>query len=279
MRAGGLLLLAALALTGCLVDTSVVNLEKDGRGTYVQTITVDMPQVEAHVAQLKARARDRGQTPDDDGASPLDAIDATKREAMLRQQKGVRVVRASRADDPSKKTRTYRLEVAFDSLEQMFRSGVVEHASVKLERLQDGKAWKLTVRRVFDSSDSEPLTGEAAEKLRRMRTALLKRYEPLWRDLVITTRLELPTKIVATNGSTAHAEAGNLVTWSIPFADLADPTKLVQHVTFEHADDLKLRPFTLSAADIANSVARAERAAAKAARKAKKKKRAAQGGN
>ena len=54
------------------------------------------------------------------------------------------------------------------------------------------------------------------------------------------------------------ASKGSFVTWRIGFTDLADARRLVQHVTFEHVDGLKLEPFELSAADIANAVEEAE---------------------
>lgn len=268
--------LTALTLGGCLKDSSTTTLKLDGSGTFTQTSTIEMEKAEAYIAQLKAQARGLGLPPADTSANPFTAVDVTQREAALKLHKGIRVVRASRREDAKKKTRTYELQVAFDSLQQMYAAGVVEDVSVKLERVPEGKAWegkawKLTVRHVFDGNDREPLVGKSAENLRKMRAAMLKRYERLWGSLEITSTLQLPTKILATNGQPRRtAEGGHFVTWRIGFTDLADASRLIQHVTFADADGLKLKPFVLSANDIANAIEEAELAA----QEAKKKKKA-----
>ena len=264
MRTCALVLIAFLGLGGCLKATSTTTLKKDGSGTFTQVTTIDMEKAKDYVAALKAEARGLGLAKDEVEESPFDAIDAKKREAALKTRKGIRVTSSRQVEDESKKTRTYELSVAFDSLKAMYAAGVVEDVSVKLERVLEGKAWKLTVRHVFDGNDREPLTGASAEGLRKVREAMLERYKPMWGSMAATSTLALPTKILETNGQERADEAGNLVTWRIAFADLADASGLVQHVTFEHAEGLKLEPFELSAADIANAVEEAELEAAEA---------------
>jgi hypothetical protein len=272
MRTFLLVVLAATTMGGCLKDSSTTTLKLDGSGTFTQVTTIEMEKAKAYVAQLKEQARGLGMPPDEASENPFAAVDARKREAALKLHKGVRVVGTSQSEDAKKRTRTYELRVAFDSLQQMYGAGVVEDVSVKLERVSDPKAWKLTVRHVFDGNDREPLTGKSAENLRKMRAAMLKRYEKLWGSLAITSTLQLPTKVLATNGQPRITKAGHFVTWRIGFTDLTDPSRLIQHVTFEDAEGLKLTPFELSANDIANAIEEAELAAEEAANSAKKAK-------
>jgi len=262
MRTLTLTLVAFLGLAGCLEDRSTITLKKDGSGTFTQVTTIDMTKAQEYVATLKAEARGLGLPPDEEEENPFDAIDAKKREAALKKRQGIRVLKAREVADAEKKTRTYELSVAFDSLKAMYAAGVVEDVSVKLERALEGKAWKLTIRHVFDGNDREPLTGAAADGLRKIREAMLARYKSMWGSLEVTTTLALPAKVLETNGQPRTTEEGHFVTWRIAFADLADASRLVQHVTFEAVEGLKLAPFELSAADIANAVEEAEEAAA-----------------
>ncbi len=263
-RSLALILAAALALPGCLEVTSRTELKKDGSGTYTQTTTVDMAKALAYAKELKAQARGLG-LPPEEADDPFEVLDAKKRAAALTTRKGITVKSSTQRDTPDKKSRTYELSVAFDSLQQMYAAGVVEDVSVKLERVRKGKAWKLTIRHVFDGTDREPLEGPAADRLRKMRESMLKRYERMWGTLAITSQLALPGAILETNGTKDKDK--NLVTWRIGFLDLADARKLVQHVTFEHTKDTKLEPFELSANDIANAIEEAQLEAEEQAKK------------
>ncbi len=254
------ILLAALATTGCLKDRSATTIRKDGSGTFTQVTTIDMEKAKAHVKALKAQARGLGLPPEDVEPDVFAAIDANKRAAALKKRKGIRITRSQQSEDAKKKTRTYELGVAFDSLQALYSAGVLEDVSVKLERVEvkKNKAWKLTIRHVFDGNDREPLVGEAAEQLRALRTKMLKRYEALWGTMEVTSTLTLPTPILAANGVRSSEEGVHRVSWRIGFRDLADAGKLVQQVTFEDAEGLKLKPFELSANDIANAIEEAE---------------------
>jgi len=256
-------LLALLALPGCLEVRSKTVLKKDGRGTYTQVTTVDMEKAQAYAKQLEAQARGLG-LPPEEADDPFAGLDTDARVATLKTRKGIRVITSREVEDLAKKTRTYQLDVAFDSLQALYTAGVIEDVSVKLERTEKGKAWKLTIRHVFDGTDREPLEGRDADRLAQMRRSMLKRYEKLWGSLAIDATLVLPTRVIATNGK--QTEGSNAVTWHIGFLDLADARKLVQEVTFADAEGLKLKAFELSADDIANA---AEEAALEAARKKK----------
>jgi len=282
-------LLAVLALAGCLEVGSKTEVKRDGSGTYTQTTTVEMDKARAYAKQLAAQARGLG-LPPEDAEDPFTGLDTKKRLADLKTREGIRVTSSDESEDKAKKTRTYVLGVAFDSLEALFTAGVIEDVSVKLEHLREAEAkeskakgeakegkanarmvWKLTIRHVFDGRDREPLEGKDADRLAAMRRAMLKRYETLWGTLSISSTLVLPTPVLETNGT--RKKGTNAVTWHIGFLDLADARKLVQEVTFEDAEGLKLKAFDISADDIANAAEEAELEAAR--RKAEAEKKAA----
>lgn len=277
MRPGtrNLLVLILLLLSpGCLKVKSKTTLKKDGSGTYVQTSVLDMSKALAYQRKLIDLGAGLGLEAGEGEEDPFEALDPKKRAADLKDREGVRVS-GSASEDKEKKTRTYELRAAFDSLRAFYEAGVIDDVSVELKLDEEGKNWELSVRNIFDGNDREPLEGPAAEKRRQMRAAMLSVYKEWWGDMEIVSTLRLPTKVLKTNGK--KSEDGFSVTWRVGFKDLADPRALRQTVTFENAKDLKLKAFDLSAEDIANAreeaeIAREEREAAEAEERKREKK-------
>jgi len=273
MRLGTLLLsIAALALAaGCLKVDSGTTLKKDGSGTYVQTSTLEMKKAAEYQKMLLAKARSLGIPEDEEAENPYAALDAKERAALLKDRRGIRVIESTEGRDEAKQTRTYSLKVGFKSLYDLYESGVIDDMTAKLEPVLEGKAWKLTLRHVFDANDEdfdpEAPDGPALKRLRQVREALFKKVEPWWGTMEAVSKLTLPAKVLQTNG--VKSEDGLSVTWKIGFKQLADPRNLMQTVTFENVKGLGLKAFHLTANDIEN--AREEAQMRREERRAKKK--------
>ena len=214
---------------------------------------------------MLAKARSLAIPDDEQGDNPYASLDAEARAKELEERAGIKAASGAASANALKKTRTYTLKVEFESLKAFYEAGVIEDMTVKLERAKDGKSWTLTTRHIFDGNDNTPQEGTAADQLRKVREALLKAVEPYWSSMAIKSSLTLPTKVLATNGT--KAEDGRMVTWTLVFKQLADPRNLMQTVTFEHVEGLKLEAFELTANDIENAreafeMEREERAAA-----------------
>jgi len=261
----GLLGLAVLlATTGCLQVKSTSTLKKDGSGSYRQTSHLDLSKAleyqQALIRQGAGFGLDVGEAEED----PFKALDPKKRAADLADCKGVRV-KGSFAEDKAKQTRTYEMQVEFDSLRAFYEAGVVDDVSVELKTVRKGKAWELTIRNVFDGNDQDPPEGEAAARRRELRAAMLAPFEKWWGTVELTSTLTLPSKILKTNGK--KSADGRSVTWHVGFKDLNDPRALRQTVTFENTAELKLKAFQLSAQDIANAREEAQLAREEAKRR------------
>jgi len=247
-----LLLIALLALVpACLKASSRTVLKKDGSGTYVQVSTLEMEKAEAYQKMLLAKAHSLAIPDDEQEENPYASLDAKARARELEDRRGIKSATGGESSDGAKKTRTYDLRVEFESLKAFYESGVLEDVTVKLERAKDGKSWTLTTRHIFDGNDNVPQEGAAADKLRKVREALLKAVEPYWSTLTIQSELTLPSKVLETNGT--KGADGRTVTWKLGFGQLADPKNLMQTVMFEHVEGLKLEAFELTANDIENA--------------------------
>ena len=247
-----LLLISLLALVpACLKASSRTVLKKDGSGTYVQVSTLEMERAEAYQKMLLAKARSLAIPDDEQEENPYASLDAKACARELKDRRGIKSATGGESSDGAKKTRTYDLRVEFESLKAFYEAGVIEDMTVKLERAKDGKSWTLTTRHIFDGNDNVPQEGTAADQRMKLREALLKALEPYWSTLTIKSRLTLPTKVLETNGT--KAEDGRTVSWRVEFKQLADPKNLMQTVTFEHVEGLKLEAFELTANDIENA--------------------------
>jgi hypothetical protein len=245
------LLVAFLVAGGCLEARSTTVLKRDGSGTYAQVVDVDLAKAHGWIEALKKDLASHPAADDGVGDDPFASLDPKARRKALAHARHVRVTDARQEEDAAHKTRTYTLHVAYDDLKSFYESGAVEDVAVALRRTKDGKDWSLTIRHVFDGNDREPEDEQAMKALVKLRRALLERYRTWWGGITIRRTLTLPTPVRKTNGTVAPD--GRTVTWTVGFDDLADPRRLRQEVTFADAPDLKLKPFELTANDIANA--------------------------
>lgn len=266
-----LLLSLFLLLPACLKVESTTILKKDGSGTYQQTSTLELERAMAYQQMLLTRAGSLGIPADEAEENPFAEVDAEAQAEALKGRHGLSDVVSNESSteeaDGKAKTRTYGLKLKFASLRDLYEAGVLEDTTVRLQQVQAGKAWRLTIRHIFDDTDDgrsddvgsegdepEKLSEEQKkhrEQLVKVRRALLKSVEPWWKTIQITRTLTLPGKVLKTNG--VIDASGYRVTWKLAFKDLVDPANLRQDVTFAHVKDLALKPFELDANDIANA--------------------------
>jgi hypothetical protein len=259
------LLLALALVPGCLEADSKTVLAKDGSGTYEQVSTLHMEKAAAYQKMLLAKARSIGIPDDETEENPFAALDAPALAKELGGRRGISDATGATTEDADKKTRTYTLKLKFKSLLDLYEAGTIEDTTVSLVRLEEEKAWKLTIAHLFDGNDNDPPAGPALDQLLKVRRTLLQSVKAWWDMIAIRRTLTLPSKVMASNGRIA--EDGKTVTWALSFQDLADPRKLRQEVTFADAEGLELEPFTLTANDVENAreayeLEREERAAA-----------------
>jgi hypothetical protein len=245
------ILLAVLLTGGCLESESTTTIGRDGKGTYARVVTVDLEKARAFHAAQAAQIRGLGIPAGEEEEDPFAALDDERRAADLERRGGVRVVVSTVADDEAKAHRTWTTQIAFDALRRLYETGAVEDVDVRLERTKfEGQdAWTLTIRHAFEGSEASE-DDEHAEALRKMRAAMLARYEPFWGTLRVVSTLNVPTRILESNGEVA--EDRRSATWRIGFRDLPDSRKLLQRVTFAASEALELEPFTVTAQDVAN---------------------------
>ena len=245
-----LTLVLALALTGCLKADSKTVVKADGSGTYQQVTVLELEKAFAYQKMLVAKARNLG-IPEEPDENPFASVDAKERAKELDGRRGIQIVGSKATDDAKTKTRRYELSLKFDSLLDLYEAGVIEDTTIKLAQAEDKKSWTLTIRHIFDGNDNDLPEGPALEQLKRVRKQLLDSVKAWWDTVAIQRTLTLPTKVLKTNGT--KSEDGKSVTWKLTFEDLADPKNLLQQVTFEHTEALKLKPFELTANDVENA--------------------------
>jgi hypothetical protein len=239
-----LALLAAL-LGGCLKVEGELRIGKDGKGTWRQHSTVDARKAKAYVDMLRVQL-EQFETSEDAMLhfDPFDMLDVAAWREDVASAKGVEIVRAKEAADPETHERSADLTVRFDSLQALFESGAVEDADASLRRTKAG-AWQLTIRQAYLEPSDVPLDKAATARLQKVRNELIERLAQLCGEMTVTHEITLPSKVLKHNG-TLVGEDERTVRWVIRLADIGNPAKLVQRVTFEDAG-LKLTPFSMSA--------------------------------
>ena len=236
-----LLLVAGLvALTGCFKSNEVVKVRKDGSGSATVAMTIDMSQIEA----LKEMLAGMGMGGEGQGpmvTDPLEDLDPEKLKKQFEGKKGIKLVSVKRVHDEEKKTVTVTMELKFDSIEALYRSGQMKNVSIKLEKNDDG-SYTLT-RDV--GGDMMPDMGDSPEA-DEMLAPMLAMFEPVLKDMQASAAMTLPTAIIETNGEKVGT---NQVKWNVGFKDISKSDKRKQVVKFS-GEGLNWKPFALKASDM-----------------------------
>lgn len=225
----------ASTLTGCLDVESEARVAKDGGGTFTETVTVDLEALAKARRIFKQRTSALGAEPD--ALPPFRRFDPNDWVRQLRAADGIDGVTSERVDSPEG-TRRHVLRGRFTDLAAYYTAGPVDDVEAALWKIDDGKAWRLEARSLYDDEQIDPASRKT---LLTFRTRLLAPFRSALKNLRIQRVLVLPTRVRDANGIVSADK--RRVTWTLTFDDIADPANLRQWVVFEHAEDLTLTAF------------------------------------
>jgi hypothetical protein len=260
-RSNPILLLAStallLALPGCMEMEGKQTINKDGSGTMTTTIVMDVAKIEQIKASFGPGMDIEGEDVEGDHKEELARINAFD---------GVKVVSATYSKDEETKKESTTVEIAFDSLEQYYKSGIDEGSDISLAQTEAGE-WVLT--QTMKVGDGEHEAPEGDDPQVEMMKGMLKAFMS---DLKITKSVTVPGTIIETNGT--KDEAGHTATWTLGFDDMFDAAKRTMTVKFK-GEGLALKAFHVSAAEMDAAKekleAEIEKAKAESAKAAEKK--------
>jgi hypothetical protein len=251
----GLGVLVPLSLAGCLKQKEESRVEKDGSGTMVVDVEIDMSALEEMGEQMKAVGGAMGAPTTPGGGAPAAGPfggmggDANPFESMTKRLKEVEGVKVTK----TRMKMSLHTEATFASLEAYAKASSVEK-SAKLAKNEDG-SYTLT----FEGADS-PLgammggapkpdaagmdgAGAPGGEMEAMGAMLLPMLEGFLKDFEIVRRLSLPGAVISTNG--VKGDDGRTVTWKSGFEDMQSGKGRVQTVTFA-GEGLDLKPFEVT---------------------------------
>jgi len=260
-------------LAGCLKAQQTLKIDREGRGKAALSYAVDLAKLRAigemMGGMMGGGAGDEGEEEGSGGEVP-EAIDEFVNpehvKAMLAGNPKVRVVSSKSTRDEEKQKVVHTLDLEFDSLKDLYESGVIRWMSVKLEKLPSG-AYRFTSALEppglggFGSMIPEGETPEERAAAEEQNQALLAMFQPLVGDLELATNLVLPTGVVETNGVKVSETE---VAWKLGFADLMQKEKRTITVTFG-GEGLTWPLFAYTAEDLERKRAEAEARAEKEA--------------
>jgi len=230
------LLLLLLALPGCLDLDQTTKVEREGKGWATLTYVIDLAKAKQFQESMAMMlGGDPGKLP---GGDVTEQADPAKVKKLLQGNKHVRIVTSSTKTDEEKKTLTQHVKVAFDSLEDLWKSGLFVFFDAELAKLPNGD-YRFTAKLLGKMMPDRP---EVAQQLEMF----LPVVEPFLTDMRIATTLIVPTEIIETNGTKA---SNNEVTWTLAYKDIPNPKKYKQDVTFR-GTGLDWKPFTVTAKEL-----------------------------
>jgi hypothetical protein len=233
-----LLALLVLPLSGCVESTDTVTLKKDGSGTVVSVYETDLAKYRELQMTLAAL-----------GLANAEQVEKAKDEELFNMEhpawartfaakaKGYTITKASQTIKDKKRSTT--IEGAFTSLEEAARGGAFAVFNVELSEVEKSEtvpngAWKFVI--------STPLAGNADATGGMDMQQLLPSFEAQLNTLKTSFVLNLPSKILETNGK--KEENGTSVSWTYTFDDLMDTeADATMTVVFEAGEDVQLKAF------------------------------------
>lgn len=236
LAAGLTVAIGLVLLSGCAKTKETIKVEKSGQGTTTMTMSLDLSKLKGIQEMMQGMGMGGGENADD----PLEELQTDVFKKKLKDVKGVTLVSAKQETDEEKGLHTLTLEIAFDSLEALYRSGAIEGVDAKLEKLPDGNYKFTRVMGTEMAPDTE--NPEAAA----MAEAMLSMFEPFLTDMEFTVNLTLPTTIVETSGEKLEP---NQVQWKLGFKGLTKADQRTQTVVFS-GEGLDWKPFSVKASEI-----------------------------
>jgi len=231
-----LLLLAALALPGCLDVEGSARLELDGQGAIRVTARLDIASRDALLQRLAGLY---GADPETLSLPFADPWHPRWVRSGVQSVPGLEVGKLERANEEGR--RSTIVEATFATLEAAAKGGLFFPAEVRLERLRAprGKppSWRLTLTDPWADAagraDGQIGGRPYAELLDAAEASLAT-----WKEVLV---IDLPTPVIQTNG-TIEGD-GRRVMWRRTRADLRLDSRLVRRVEFQGRDDLDLVSF------------------------------------
>lgn len=234
--------LAAVVLTGCIKTKSVINLNADGSGTLTLAITVDQSKMD----ELKEMMEGMGMGGGGDAGNLDEQLDFDGTAKALEGMEGVRLVSQKSLDDAEKKIKGTEMVVAFDNLQALSKSGLIENLSLELTKNEDG-TYTLVMGTLPEQMEGMDVNDPMVQGQMEQFKAMMPMLEPMLGSFEMSEIIKLPGEITETNGTKAET-GGNTVMWKMGFADAMDINKLTRKVTFK-GDGLDWKPFKTKASE------------------------------
>jgi hypothetical protein len=212
------LAVALVAFAGCVKSDETMVIKTDGSGTATMVMTLDLTKLEAIKEMMGGMMGGQGGGDSMDLESEMDPEEVRRR---LEGKEGVRIVKAESVRDEVNNTVRMTLVVEFDSLQQLFESGLMKNTRVTLERDSDGN---YVMTRYMGGDQQQMPEGPEAEQMAQMYLAML---QPFMGDLEMAATITLPTAILETSIGEVD---GTTVGWKYTFEDIMKITKPVRVV-------------------------------------------------
>jgi hypothetical protein len=234
------LFLGLAVVTGCAKTKEETKVRKDGTGTTKMTTTIDLTKLQALQEMMQGMGMGGGG--EGMGGDPVEDLDPEKYKKKVEDAEGVRLMSMNRKIDEEKKTMNVVIELEFDSLEHLYKSGLVQSVEATLTKNEDGS---YTLERSL-GGDYAPAASDNPEAAAFLE-GILAMVEPFMSEMELSSTLTFPTPISESDG--VKGEEGNSVTWSVGFKDVSNPKKRGQKVTFG-GEGLEWKPFSTQKARI-----------------------------
>jgi hypothetical protein len=237
--AGAAAVLSLVSLVGCIKASDDVTVTEDGSGTFSEVVTLDLSKLKGMEDMFKGMGDpamgDKPTTPE----KKEDPLEKLKKE--WEKIPGLELVKSSAEEKDGKYTMT--IDAKFKTLEAYALGSQIEY-SASLKKNDDGS---YTLR--FFDADEKPAAeagmGDAAmgeDPGAAMAAAMMPMLEPFLKDIEMNRKLELPGKVLETNGK--KGDDGSSVSWKVTFDDVKAGKTPEQTVTFK-GDGLDLKPFSV----------------------------------
>jgi len=234
------LALLILPLGGCLKSEARCTLRKDGSGTITSSYSVHLGRMRELLSSVLMMmnpdaAQKLATRKDEDLPNPLAA---NWLRLLAKDAEGYELTRI--ATETLDGERTTTVAASFQSLEAAARGGAFFTFGVSLSRVEKSEkvphgAWTLVLRDILLGAQSDEMGGMTASQMAPM-------FETQLKKLSLTNVVTLPTTILKTNGK--KNEKGDTVTWTIDYEKVIAGKDVSMSVTFEAAEDLKLKAFS-----------------------------------
>lgn len=240
-----------LVLPGCLQSEQTTRVAKDGSGKVSMRVVVET----AKIKQLEEMMAGMGAQAGQGGGNPMEDMEPGQLRKIAAESEHIKILKVETTENAAKTEATHIAEFEFDSLENLYASGLVMNVNAKLQKLENGNyRFSMGIDAGQEGMDEMLESPEAREQIDMM----MAMFEPIVGTFSMKNTMALPTEVVDTNGD--RSVAGQ-VTWTLGFKDMLKAEKRMQWVEFK-GDGLDWKPFTMDAKAMEAARKKALRAAA-----------------